>query len=588
MQDLRSLVPYLKRYTRTYLIGLACVVGSNGLTTLAPKFLEQGIDALSGPAPFAGVRRAAMLLVGAGLLGGILRYAMRQLLNGVSRRVEFDLRNDLFSKLFSLPTAYFARTATGDLMARATNDLLAARMVAGPALMYLVDTITRTLILIPAMFAVNATLAGLALLPLLALPLVEGVLGRLIHVRSLAIQDHFGLLTDFVRQNIGGARIVRAYNQETPEIRAFARLNEECVAKNLHLARAQAALDPLLMFLGGSSSAIVLLVGGQLVLEGTVTVGAFVAFFVYLALLVWPLVFFGWAINLTFRGSAAMSRINAVFREPRTIDDPREPAALPSHRPARTIRFDQVWFRYPGPADRGWVLADVSFEVPAGQSLGVVGAPGSGKSALVELLVRLYDPDRGRVTIDGIDVRDLPLDELRRAVGFVPQETFLFSDTLRANLLLGLPDDGRVERVAEISELAAAVVDLPNGYETILGERGINLSGGQKQRAAIARALAKEPPIVVLDDALSAVDGETEARILQHLRGALVGKTSIVVSHRAAAVRQADQIIVLGDGRIVERGRYEDLLGRGGRFADLVRTQLLEAELERYDGGVAG
>lgn len=580
MRELRSLIPYLKRYTRAYLVGLVCVIGSNLLNTLAPKFVEQGIDALSGPGPLAGVNRAALWLIGVAVLGGGLRYGMRQLLNGVSRRVEYDLRGDLFTKLVSLPPAYFDRTSTGDLMARATNDLLAARMVAGPALMYVVDTITRTVILIPAMFAVNATLAGLALLPLLALPLVEAVLGRMIHARSLAIQDHFGVLTDFVRQNIAGARIVRAYNQETPETEAFARLNEEYATKNLHLARAQAALDPLLMLLGGSSSAIVLLVGGRLVLEGTVTTGAFVSFFIYLALLVWPLVFLGWAINLAFRGSAAMSRINAVFREPRTIDDPTRPLDLPPRRPARSIQFEQVWFRYPSAAERDWVLADVSFEVPAGQSLGVVGAIGAGKTAVVELLARLYDPDRGRVRIDGIDVRQLRLATVRQAVGLVPQETFLFSDTLRANILLGLPDDGRVERSAQVSELAAAVADLPQRYDTILGERGINLSGGQKQRAAIARALAKDPPIVVLDDALSAVDAQTEFRILEQLRDELVGKTSIVVSHRAAAVRQSDRIIVLDGGRIVERGSYDELLSRGGRFADLVRTQLLEAELE--------
>jgi ATP-binding cassette subfamily B protein len=580
MRELLSLVPYLKRYTRTYLVGLVCVVASNGLNTLAPTFVARGIDALGQPAPLDGVRRAALWLVGAAVLGGVLRYGMRQLLNGVSRRVEYDLRNDLFAKLLSLPAAYYARTSTGDLMARATNDLLAARMVAGPALMYLVDTITRTAILVPAMFAVNATLAGLALLPLLALPLVEGLLGRRIHARSLAIQDHFGVLTDFVRQNIAGARIVRAYNQETPEAEAFARLNAEYAAKNLHLAKAQAALDPSLMFLGGSSAAIVLAVGSRLVLSGSISVGAFVSFFVYLALLVWPLVFLGWAINLTFRGSAAMARINAVLTEPRIIDDPEQPIPFPTERTARAVRFEDVWFRYPDGADREWVLAEVSFELPAGQSLGVVGATGAGKSALVELLARRYDPVRGRVTIDGVDVRQLSLAELRRTVGLVPQETFLFSDTLRANLLLGLPDDGRVERVAQVAELTSALPDLPRGYETMLGERGINLSGGQKQRAAIARALAKDPPIVVLDDALASVDAQTESRVLEQLRGALVGKTSIVVSHRAAAVRHADQIIVLDRGRIVERGRYDELLSRGGRFAELVRTQLVEKELE--------
>ena len=580
MRELKSLLPYLTKYTGTYLVGLLCVIGSNLLNTLAPKFIEQGIDALAGPAPVANVYRAALWLAGAATLGGILRYGMRQLLNSVSREVEFDLRNGFFTKLMSLPVAFFDRNGTGDMMARATNDLLAVRMVAGPALMYLVDTVTRTVILVPAMFAVNATLAGLALLPLLGLPFVEGVLGRLIHSRSLAIQNHFGVLTEFVRQNIAGARIVRAYNQETLEAASFALLNQAYADKNLHLARAQAALDPTLTLLGGLSSAIVLVVGGRLTMAGTITPGAFVSFFVYLALLVWPLVFLGWAINLTFRASAAMARINAIMKEPRSVDDPPSPVELAPTPTSRSIRFDRVWFRYPNSPDRPWVLTDVSFDVPPGRSLGIVGATGAGKSALAELLVRWYDPDRGAVEIDGVDVRRISLRALRETVGFVPQETFLFSDTLERNVLLGRPNDGRLERVAQVAELASAVTSLPASYQTMLGERGINLSGGQKQRAAIARALAKDPPIVVLDDALSAVDSETESRILSQLRGALVEKTSIVVSHRAAAVRLADEIIVLDGGAIVERGSYDELVGMGGRFAALVRTQLLEAELE--------
>ncbi|MFN0180664.1 MAG: ABC transporter ATP-binding protein [Gemmatimonadales bacterium] len=581
MRELSSLIPYLKRYIRVYLVGFGCVVGSNLLTTLAPRFLQQGIDALTTANPMPQVQRAAFWLVAAAVAGGVLRYGMRQLLNGVSRRVEYDLRNDLFHKLLSLPAAYYDKTPTGDLMARATNDLLAVRMIAGPAVMYLLDTVTRAAIMVPAMLAVDRTLAGLALAPLVVLPVLEGILGRRIHTRTLAIQEHFGRLTDFVRQNISAARIVRAYNQETPETDAFARLNEDYAAKNLHLAKAQAALDPLLAFLGALSSMMVLWAGGRLVIAGQVTTGEFVSFFVYLALLVWPLIFLGWVVNLVARGTAALIRINAVFREPNSLPDPAVPAVLPPGRPARSVRFDGVWFRYPEGPDRGYVLQDLTLEVPAGQSLGIVGATGSGKSALADLLVRGYDPSRGAVLIDGIDLRHLPLAEVRRQVGLVPQETFLFSETLKHNVLLGAPDDGRLARVADVSALAAAIGDLPKGFETILGERGINLSGGQRQRAAIARALAQDPPIIVLDDALSAVDSETEARILDALRGALVGKTSIVISHRAAAVRTADEIVVLDRGRVVERGRYEELLGRGGRFADLVRTQLLEAELER-------
>ncbi len=581
MRELKPLGPYLRKYTGTYAAGLACVVGSNLLNTLAPKFLAQGIDALTGPDPVRLARRAALWLVAAAVVGGLLRYGMRQLLNSVSRRVEFDLRNDLFSKLMALPASYYDRTPMGDLIARSTNDLLAARMVAGPALMYVVDTITRAIILLPAMFAVNPTLAGLALVPLLALPALEGWLGRRIHQRSLAIQDHFGTVTEFVRQHLTGVRIVRAYNQETPEAATFARLNQEYAEKNYALARVQAALDPSLALMGGLSSAIVLLVGGRLVVAGTISTGTFVSFFVYLALLIWPLVFLGWAINLGFRGSAAMARINEVFRAPSPIADPATPLALPPNRTARAVRFDHVWFRYPGAPDRGFALEDVSVDVPAGHSLGVVGGTGAGKTALMELLVRLYDPDQGRITIDGVDIRQLSLRELRDAVGFVPQETFLFSDTLRANVLLGLPDDGRLEHAVRVAEL-----EVPP--DTMLGERGINLSGGQKQRAAIARALAKDPPIVVLDDAMSALDAQTEATILSQLRGALVGKTCLVVSHRAAAVRLSDEIVVLDQGRIAERGTYDALLAGGGRFADLVRTQVLETELEQLPATSTG
>ncbi len=573
MRELKPLGPYLKKYTGTYAAGLACVIGSNLLNTLAPKFLAQGIDALDGPDPVRQARRAALLLVGAAVLGGLLRYGMRQLLNSVSRRVEFDLRNDLFSKLMALPASYYDRTPIGDLIARSTNDLLAARMVAGPALMYVIDTITRAIILLPAMVAVHPTLAGLALVPLLALPALEGWLGRRIHQRSLAIQDHFGVVSEFVRQHLTGVRIVRAYNQETPEAATFARLNREYAEKNFALARVQAALDPSLSLMGGLSSAIVLLVGGRLVMVGTISTGTFVSFFVYLALLIWPLVFLGWAINLGFRGSAAMSRINEVLRAPNPIADPPAPRRLPPHRTARAVRFEGVWFRYPEAPDRDWALQDVTIDVPAGQSLGVVGGTGAGKTALMELLVRLYDPDQGRITIDGVDIRQLTLRELRDAVGFVPQETFLFSDTLRANVLLGLPDEGRFERAARVAELEVPA-------DTMLGERGINLSGGQKQRAAIARALAKDPPIVVLDDAMSALDAQTEAAILNQLRGALVGKTCLVVSHRAAAVRLSHEIVVLDHGRIVERGTYDALQQREGRFADLVRAQVIETELE--------
>ncbi|HRZ10301.1 MAG TPA: ABC transporter ATP-binding protein, partial [Gemmatimonadales bacterium] len=318
----------------------------------------------------------------------------------------------------------------------------------------------------------------------------------------------------------------------------------------------------------------------RLVMAGTVSVGEYVAFGVYLMMLAWPLIALGWAVTLVQRGEAAMGRINAIFHERPAITSPTNPALLPPRRGARSVALERVWFKYPGAEDRGWVLQDVSFEVRPGQSLAIVGATGSGKSTVAELLARSYDPDKGRVLLDGLDVRTISLEELRQNLGVVPQETFLFSATVRENVLLGAPDDGRLERVAEVSQLAEALPDLPNGYDTLLGERGINLSGGQKQRAAIARALAQDPPVFILDDALSAVDAHTEARILAGLRDALAGRTSVIISHRLAAVRDADWIIVLDRGTVVEQGVHADLLAAGGRYWELLRRQEIEAQLE--------
>ncbi len=580
MNELRALLPYLKPYRRTYLLGLVLVVISNFFTTLGPRFLEHGIDALRAGQPFGEVQVAVALLVGVALLGGLARYGMRQLLNSGSRRVETDLRDALYGHLQRMSAQFYDRYPTGDVMARTTNDLLAVRMVAGPALMYLVDTSTRALMIAPAMLAMSPALTVLALLPLLGLPVVMVTLGQVVHRRSQAIQAQFSELTSEAHENLSGVRVVRAYRQEGAETAHFQTLSQDYLTRNLDLVRVQGLFFPLLTLLGGISALVVLYYGGRLVMRGSVTVGEFVAFGVYLAILVWPMIALGWAVSLLQRGAASMARINELFREVPAITNPARPRSLPTARGARAVAFDGVWFRYPGAGDRGWALQDVSFEVPAGRSLAVVGATGSGKSTLVDMLVRAYDPDRGSVRIDGIDVREITLEDLRRAVGFVAQETFLFGETLRQNVLLGAPDDGRLERVAEVSQLSEAIPSLPSGLDTMLGERGINLSGGQKQRAAIARALAQDPPVFVLDDALSAVDAHTEARILAALRSALEGRTSIIVSHRLAAVREADWILVLDEGRIVEQGTHADLISRGGRYWELLRRQQLEEELE--------
>ena len=588
MRQLKSILPYVRPYRPIYLTGLALTLISNALNTQGPQFLRQGIDALGAGAPFQRVQTAVLLLIAVALVGGLARYGMRQLLNSVSRKVEYDIRNDLYQHLQRLPAEFYDRSSTGDLMARATNDLLNVRMVAGPALMYLVDTVTRTLFAVPYMVLISPRLTLLSLLPLVALPPIMIFFGAEIHRRTTAIQAQFSALTDFVHENLSGVRIVRAYRQERAEAAQFQRLNAEYVSRNIALARSYGAFQPIMGLMGGLGALAVLYIGGRMVVTGTISTGEFVAFGVYLMQLIWPMIALGWVVNLIQRGAASMGRLNALLEEKPSIVTPAAPAPLPAAPGARRVAYDGVWFQYPNARERGWVLQDISFSVPPGGSLAIVGPTGSGKSTLAELLARTYDPDRGRVLIDGVDIRTLDLKELRLAVGFVPQETFLFSDSIRENILFGAPDDGRLAQAAETAQLSETLERLPDGPDTILGERGINLSGGQKQRTAIARALAKSPPIFVLDDALSAVDANTETRILQSLRGALAGRTSIIISHRLAAVRDADWILVLDEGKVAEEGTHAELMSLRGRYWELLRRQQIEDELEEKEPSEVG
>ncbi len=580
MSDLRAVWPYLRPYRWAYLAGLAAVFGANAFRTLVPRFLQHGIDAIATGAPKADLYRALLFLLGVALLGGICRYVMRQLLNSASRRVETDLRNALFAHLERQSATFFDRHTSGDLIARATNDLQNVRMVAGPALMYLVDTVILTALVIPMMVATSARLTLWVLLPLALLPVVMIWFGRRIHERTQAIQSHFGVLTDHVVENLTGVRIVRAYRQEGAEQAEFDRLSTEYQRRNLALVQISGVFHPMLALIGGTGAMLIILVGGRQVLAGTLSIGAFVAFGMYLAQLIWPMIALGWAVTLVQRGAASMKRLNEVFAAEPAITSPPHPTPLPPAHGPRAIAMERVSFRYPGAEDRGWVLRDVSFTVRPGESLAIVGPTGAGKSTLIELLTRAYDPTEGAVRLDGIDLRELALAELRGAVSHVPQETFLFSATVRENVLFGMPDDGRLERAAEQAQLTEALPSLPNGYDTLLGERGINLSGGQKQRTAIARALAKDAPVFLLDDALSAVDAQTEAKILANLRGALAGKTTVIVSHRLNAVKDASRIIVLDGGRIAEEGTHAELIRLEGKYWELVRRQQLEEEVE--------
>lgn len=608
LTTLRRLVPFYRPYRWNVAIGLALVVASAAFASVVPWLLRSALDAMRAAAPIRDIVGIGGAMAALALVAGSLRYAMRELLNGVSRHIEYDLRNELYNTLQRQDADYFARFRTGDLMARLTNDLSAVRMAVGPALMYLTNTIAGAAFALAFMLRIDARLTGIAILPLLLLPVIGLWLGTHIHARFEAVQEHFGDLTTLAQENLAGVRVVRAYRQERAEIARFDVLNEGYLAKNMRLVRLYGAMHPAFSLLGGLGSVMVLAFGGALVIRGTITVGSFVAFGLYLGMLTWPMIALGWVINLFQRGAASMGRLGDILdAEPRiTSAAPERRQTLPPLRPGitgRTIEFRDVSFAYPegenardtatDPEPR-WVLRHVSFVAPAGATIGVVGATGSGKSALMDLIPRMHDPQKGVILLDGVDTRDLDLATLRAEIGYVPQESFLFSETIDRNLAYGTDDAADGRWAAGIAELHDTVTAFPGGYETMLGERGINLSGGQKQRAALARALARRPTVVLLDDALSAVDTHTEFEILRSLRNALSGRTALIASHRISAIRDATDIIVLERGRIVEQGTHDSLFSNAGRYWSLLNRQQLEeaiaegaADEDALDGELA-
>lgn len=583
LQALRALVPFVRVYRARMALGLACVIGSSAIASAIPWLLRRAVNELKAGAPPSQLWTIAGTMVAISLVTGVMRFQMRNILNALSRWVEYDLRNAMFRHLITLDAGFFGRNRTGDLMARVTNDLSAVRMVAGPAIMYLVNTIAGGIFALAFMLHISPHLTAIAVLPMVLLPIVMAVLGSLIHTRFEAVQEHFGVMTTHAQENISGARIVRAFRQEAAEQAYFAALNDEYLRRNMGLARLYGLMSPGLQLLAGIGAVAVLGLGGAATLRGELTIGDFVAFGLYLAMLSWPLIALGWVINLFQRGGASMNRINDVLHASASVVSAAHPATLPAHAGrGRAIEFRNVGYHYPV-AEGGtarWVLRHVSFTVPAGATLGVVGATGSGKSALMDLLPRFWNPQEGQILMDGVPIDTLPLEVLRSTIGYVPQETVLFSDTILANLTYGGNDDDAARAAAAVAQLDAAIVDLPNGYDTVLGERGINLSGGQKQRAAIARALARDPQIVLLDDALSAVDTGTEAAILRGLREELTGRTALIASHRVSAVRDATWIVVLDEGQIVEQGTHDALVQSRGRYWQLLRRQQVSDELD--------
>lgn len=584
LRALRALVPFVNAYRGRMALGLTCVVGSSAIASAIPWLLRRAINDLNASAPPRDLWLIAMTMIAVTCVTGLLRFQMRNILNSISRLVEYDMRNAMFRHLITLDAGFFGRNRTGDLMARLTNDLSAVRMVAGPAIMYLVNTIAGGVFALIFMLRISPQLTGVAVLPMVLLPIVMAVLGSLIHTRFEAVQEHFGVMTTHAQENISGARIVRAFRQEAAEEAHFAALNEEYLRRNMGLAKLYGLMSPGLQLLAGLGAVAVLGIGGAATLRGTISVGDYVAFGLYLGMLTWPLIALGWVINLFQRGAASMNRINDIVRATASVTSPAGRAAtLPPHgNNGRALEFRDVSYHYPvgdGESPR-WVLRNISFSVRAGATVGVVGATGSGKSALMDLIPRFWNPQEGQILLDGVPIETLPLDVLRSTIGYVPQETVLFSDTILANLTYGGNDEAAAREAAVVAQLEAAIVDLPNGYDTMLGERGINLSGGQKQRAAIARALARDPQVVLLDDALSAVDTGTEAAILQGLREELTGRTALIASHRVSAVRDASWIVVLDEGRIVEQGTHDTLVTARGRYWQLLRRQQVSDEVE--------
>lgn len=580
MRSLLELKPYILKYKKLIGFGILSILTSEFFYVIIPILIGRAVDSLKAGVTSEKLLWFASLVFGSTLLSGIASFFTRQTIIVASRKIEYDMRNDFYRHVQGLHYLYFRDKKIGDIMAYATNDIPAVRNFLGPGIMYSIETMIEFLVILAIMFSMSFKLTLITLIPLPLISFLVYKVGKVVHEKYEDIQEHFGVITTAAQENISGIRVIKSYVRENYEIEKFRKLNFEYLVKNVKLIKVQSLTYPLMILITGISIILVVWYGGYQVIKGSMTLGQVTSFLIYLGYLIWPMIAFGWIVNLTQRASASMDRLLEIMRVEPQIKDTHETDYSINEIKGK-ITLKDVWFKYPD--SEIYVLKNINLEIKQGQTVGIVGYTGSGKTTLVNLILRLFDPDRGEVLIDDINIRKIPLKVLRENIGYVQQEVFLFSDTVKNNIKFGVDgvDEEKIIRVAKLAHIYDEVMDFPNKFDTIVGERGIMISGGQKQRLGLARALIKEPKILILDDSFSSVDAYTEEMILKNLREFRKGRTTIIISHRITAVKDADFIIVLDDGKIVEKGTHEELLSLGGIYADLYQKQVLEEELEK-------